>query len=228
MDFTALLPQLRDHQDRAGHLLIGRTIVLCLGSRALLSFMVGAHREPRRIVGAATAEAEGLALVARHRPDLLFASDRLEQGCGIALVQAVKRLHPATRTLLLVSQEHRQAALRTAIEAGCDGVVLESRIGLGSELSALHCICSGGSYIDRDLAAAEGAPALASLSPRELEVLRRLVRGDNNNEIADHLRVTVDTVKSHVRHLLLKLQARGRAHAVAIALQLGLVEWPDS
>ncbi len=233
MDFTPLLPQIRKNQARAGKLLGNARVVLCLGSRALVSFAVGAAREPEQILGAATTESEGLALVGSLRPDLLFASDRLEEGCGISLVVAVKRLHPQTRTLLLVSQEHRHGRLRQAIEACCEGVLLESRIGLGSELTAIRSVCSGGIYIDRQLGAAcregLGSPSrglLHALSAREIEVLQRVVEGETNHQIAERLIISVDTVKTHMRNVLMKLQARDRAHAAVIGVQRGLVDWP--
>lgn len=224
VDFTPLLGQLRDNHARAGRLLQGTSMVICVGSRALLCAMVGGSTEPERILGAATSEAEGLALVGTHQPDLLLASDRLEQGCGVALVVAVKQRHPDTRTLLLVSQEHRQARIRKAIEACCDGVMVESRIGLGTELNAIRAVCGGGIWIDRQIGRAR--PALQPLSPRETEVLQRVVRGESNSRIAAEMYLSLDTIKTHVRNVLRKLEARDRAHAVAIGLHLGLVDWP--
>jgi DNA-binding NarL/FixJ family response regulator len=168
------------------------------------------------------------------QPDLLFTSDRLEEGCGISLVVAVKRLHPHTRTLLLVSQEHRHGRLREAIEACCEGVLLESRIGLGSELTAIRSVCSGGIYIDHQIGAAcrrghagGHRHALQGLRSRETEVLQGVAKGERNSEIAERLIVSVDTVKTHMRNVLMKLQARDRTHAALIGVRLGLVDWPE-
>jgi DNA-binding NarL/FixJ family response regulator len=225
VDFTPLLGQLRHNHACASELLGTFSMVLCLGSRALLSAVVGTAKRPEGILGAATTEAEGLALVDVHQPELLFASDRLEEGCGVSLVLAVKERHPHIRTLLMVSQEHRHGRLRKAIEASCDGVVVESRIGLGTELAAIRSVCSGGIWIDRHIGSASHQP-LQALSVRETEVLQRVVRGESNGRIAAELFVSIDTIKTHVRNLLRKLQARDRAHAVAIGLHLGLVDWP--
>ena len=65
------------------------------------------------------------------------------------------------------------------------------------------------------------------LSARERQVLAQVVRGRTNHEIARNLMVSVDTVKTHVRNLLLKLRVRGRIEAVVIGLRLGLVDWPE-
>ncbi len=228
VDLTPLLPQVRDDLSRGLALLSGVRLVLCLGSRAQITLLMGT---PARILGAATTAAEGLAQVRRHRPALLLVSDRLEEGCGVDLVVQVKARHPEVRTLLVVSQEHRLARIRQALQAGCDGIVPESRL-LGSGLQALHAVLSGDLYLDRGLVGAvladqePGGDAAEPLSARERQVLDRVVHGLTNHEIAGELMVSVDTVKTHVRNVLLKLRVRGRIEAVVIGLQLGLVDWP--
>lgn len=221
MDFTPLLPQLRQNHALAGELIGQARVVMCLGSRALISLLVGASPQSEQILGVATTAGEGLALVAGLQPDLLLVTDRLEEGCGVDLVVAVKRHHPSTRTLLLVCQEQRHSRIRRAIDACCDGVLLESRLGLGIELTALRSVRDGGIFIDGQLAASQ---ALPSLSDRETEVLQQAAQGQSNAEIADHLFLSIDTVKSHVRNVLMKLHARDRAQAVAIGVRLGLID----
>lgn len=229
VDLTPLLPQVRDDLSRGLALLSGVRLVLCLGNRTQITLLMGT---PARILGAVTTAAEGLAQVRRHRPSLLLVSDRLEDGCGVDLVVQAKRRHPEVRTLLLVSQEHRLARIRRALQAGCDGIVAESRLLQGSGLQALHTVLGGGLYLDRGLIGAvladpePGGDAAEPLSARERQVLERVVHGLKNHEIAAELMVSVDTVKTHVRNVLLKLRVRGRIEAVVIGLQLGLVDWP--
>ncbi len=228
VDLTPLLPQVRDDVTRGLVLLKGVRLVLCLGSRAHVALLMGT---PARILGAVTTAAEGLALVRQLRPSLLLVSDRLEEGCGVDLVVQVKRGHPEVRTLLVVSQEHQLALIQAALRAGCDAIVPESRLLHGSGLQALHTVLGGGLYLDRSLLGAyragqEPAAGHERLSARERQVLDRVVRGMSNPEIAGELMVSVDTVKTHVRNVLLKLRVRGRIQAVVIGLQLGLVDWP--
>jgi len=64
---------------------------------------------------------------------------------------------------------------------------------------------------------------IGRLSPRELQVLALTADGYTNAEIAQQLDVTEETVKSHVRHLLAKLQARSRAHAITVGFRRGLL-----
>ncbi len=231
VDFTPLLPQARDDVAQGLALLRGLRLLLCLGSRAHIALLMGT---PARVQGAATTSAEGLALVRQHQPALLLISDRLEGGCGVDLVVRCKRHHPQVRTLLVVTQEHGHAGIRRVLEAGCEGIVAESRLLQGSGLQALRTVLEGGLYLDPALAAAfRGGPEATGsglqepLSARERQVLAQVVHGRTNHEIARDLMVSVDTVKTHVSNLLLKLRVRGRIEAVVIGLRLGLVDWPE-
>lgn len=228
MDLTPLLPQVRADATQGLLLLSGVRLVLCLGSRSQVALLMGT---PARVLAAATTAAEGLALVRQHQPSLLLVSDRLEKGCGVDLVVQVKRSHPEIRTLLVVSQEHLLALIHAAVRAGCDGIVPESRLLHGSGLQALRTVLGGGVYLDRSLIGALRAGQVPGggderLSARERQVLERVMQGLSNPEIAGDLMVSVDTVKTHVRNVLLKLRVRCRIQAVVIGLQLGLVDWP--
>lgn len=228
MDFTPLLPQLRADQALADPELQQLDQVLCFGSRLLLSAVVRASPNPERILGAATTAPEGLRLVARHQPHLLIVSDGLEEGCGVALAQQVKRQHPDTRVLLWLTRDASHPLAPEAIAAGCDGVLRDGALTAGGDLTALRTICNGGLVIDAGLrAAASGEPVAApALSRREQQVLQEVARGHNNREIAQRLRVSVDTIKTHLSRVMLKLAARDRTHAAVMALQRGLVSWP--
>ena len=232
MDFTPRLEQIRQNTGQIDNLLRDARLVVCLGNRAMLSLFVGSQIGQRQLVGAATCEASGLALVERHQPTMVFLSDTLEQGSGIALVQQIKRRWPSIQTLLLITQEHRQTPIQQAIQAGCDGLLVESRLGLGSAAAALHAISGGGVYIDRSLTELfrQGPGATGPIEPlseRERDVLTLVARGETNGEIGQQLFIATDTVKTHLRNLSAKLQARDRTHAAVLGLRLGLIDWPN-
>jgi len=234
MDFSARLGPIRASAGRVRQLLHDNKVVVCFGSRAKLCFFLAGHLEEQQLAGAFTTADEALRCIAGEQPGFLFCSDQLESGCGLELVIAVKQRWPAIRTLLLISGRPRTALLRAAVDAGCDGLLLESSMGMGTATSTLDTICRGGIVVDKSLlallqAGAQGDPShdhLQTLSSRELEVLTLLCRGRNNAEIAEQLVIALDTVKSHIKNLLLKLGARGRTHAAVMALELGLVTWP--
>jgi DNA-binding NarL/FixJ family response regulator len=234
MDFTERLKQLRQNTEASNGLLEGTRLVVAMGSRLALSLFVSAIRPGAQLVGAVTGEAEALQRLERHQADLLLCTDQLEQGNGGSLVAAAKRLSPQLRTLLIVTQPRRTAQIEQALQAGCDGLCLESNIGMGTVLQALTCVDLGAAYIDRDLrpsqlqgwAGLDGQP-LTPLTPREREVLTLMSHSLNNQEIAQRLVISPETAKTHVQRILTKLQARDRLQAVLQGIRLGLVEWPE-
>jgi DNA-binding NarL/FixJ family response regulator len=232
MDLTPKLEHIRRNTSQINNLLRDARLVACLGNRALLCALVGGLIGQEHLVGAATCEAAGLELVERHRPSMLFLSDTLEQGSGISLLLQIKQRWPSLHTLLLITQEHRQSEIQAAIDAGCDGLLVESRLGLGSALTALHAISGGGVYVDRSLtelfrrAPGDGGP-LEPLTGRERQVLSLVAEGDTNVEIGQRLFISADTAKTHLRSLCQKLQARDRTHAAVLGLRWGLIDWPQ-
>lgn len=231
MDLTPQLTQLRDIRTRIDDLLGNATLVLCHGQRSLLQALTGALDGRQRILGAATSEREGLALVKRLRPDYLLCSDRLAPGCGIELVRAVKQHDGGVRTLLLVSGVPQPLSQR-ALAAGCDAILREEELSHSTGWDAWRAVSVGGTYIDRGLSAAstKAAPggSAAELSARERQVLALVASGERNSAIAQRLFLSIETVKTHLRHGMDKLQARDRAHAAVLAMQLGLIESPSA
>jgi DNA-binding NarL/FixJ family response regulator len=233
MDLSDRIDRIVASTQRVRALLERHRVVVCFGQRATVCFAIAGPLSTATVVGACTGAAEALACMSHHNVDVLLCGDQLEQGCGFALVSTVKQRWPRMRTLLLVSGAAAPSALKQAIAAGCDGLLLDSSLGAGTASDAVATICGGGIVIDRTIVerlqpglGAEAQGLLQPLSQREHEVLSLLARGDNNAEIAKRLVISVDTVKSHLKNVLLKLQARGRTHAAVLALQLGLVEWP--
>jgi DNA-binding NarL/FixJ family response regulator len=234
MDLTASIASIRHNAVACSELLAQQRLVVCFGQRATLCFFLAGPLGCDQIAGAFTTAAEARDCIAQTNPGFLLCSDQLEQGCGLELATAVKRQWPQIRTLILVSATARQDRLKAAIDAGCDGLLLDSSVGQGGATSALFTICHGGIVVDKQIAVrlrreqSSSHRHLQTLSPRELEVLAALTRGDNNAAIAARLMIAIDTVKSHIKTVLLKLGARGRTHAVVLALQQGLVDWPEA
>lgn len=232
MDFTPLIDQVRRNSDLTNLLLKDTRIVVCIGSRALLAAFLGWTSDPAQVVGAATTEAEGLKLVENHQPSVVLLSDRLEQGNGISLVQAIKGRWPEIHTMLLITQEQRHHQIKAAIDACCDGILLESKMGLGVGVAALRAVSGGGIFIDKSLQELfrrghENGIPLEPLSSRELEVLFHVAKGTPNLLIGSELFISIDTVKTHIRHVMHKLQARDRTQAAVLGLRWGLIDWPE-
>lgn len=234
MNYTNRIAEDRCHSQRAIELLKGKRLLICMGSLLNLALITSTIPTETRLQ-AVTGEEEAMALLERHPCDLLLCTDTLEQGSGDRLVQRAKQRWPRLRTLLIVSRPHRQAAIRRVSQAGCDGICLEQNMGLGTVATALSTINGGGVYIDRSLwecylqhyPGSHTLPA-TPLTERECEVLQLISQGTTNQEIGERLFLSTETVKTHVRRILHKLNARDRTHAAVIGLWLGLVDWPDS
>jgi DNA-binding NarL/FixJ family response regulator len=234
MDFSQRIDPMRENIELSNALLNSTRLVAAMGNRLALGLFVSACRPGEQVVGATTTQAEALQSLQRHEGDLLVCTDRLDQGNGGQLVAAAKQLSPQPRTLLIVTQPRRTMLIHTALAAGCDGLCLEANIGLGTVLEALRCIDRGASYIDRELRRSflhslpglDGQP-LTPLTSRELEVLTLMTHSLNNQEIAQQLFISAETVKSHVQRIGDKLQARNRLQAVLRAIRMDLVDWPD-
>lgn len=233
VDLSGRVDQIGLSSERVRTLLAGQRFVVCFGQRATLCFAIAGPLSTATVVGACTSGDEALACLSRQSVDCLLCGDQLEQGCGVALVAAAKQRWPKLRTLLIVGGSPSAASLKAAIAAGCDGLLLDSSLGAGTASDAVATICGGGIVIDQGIVQrllrghvlGQGG-LLQPLSHREHQVLTLLTHGHNNGEIAQSLVISIDTVKTHLKNVLLKLSARGRTHAAVLALQLGLVDWP--
>jgi DNA-binding NarL/FixJ family response regulator len=201
------------------------------GRRLIITLLTSVLQQPEQWFGATTSERHGLQLLESGRPDLLFVTDPLEAGSGIALVRQAKQLHPGLPALVLLENDSPDN-VRAALEAGCDGICVERRVGLGHLVAATRAVLGGGAYLDGPIvelmqhtSRGQVNGTLTPLTPREVQVLDCLVQGLSNAEIAAALYLSVETVRSHMKGIQRKLRARDRTHAAVIGLRLGLVQW---
>jgi DNA-binding NarL/FixJ family response regulator len=232
MDMTPLLGPAGQGREEAIALLRGRTLMIVSGRRLLITLITCAVGEPGQWIGAATCEEQGLALLRVRRPDLLFVTHPLESGSGCQLVQQAKRLYPGLACLLLLERDSPDTLL-AALESNCDGICLDRRVGLGTLAAAIKAVLgSGGVYMDTAVADmlhrtsrgwSDGEPE--RLTPRERQVLEAMIQGCETREMAQRFHISVETVRSHIKAVLAKLNAHTRLDASLIALRLGLVRW---
>jgi DNA-binding NarL/FixJ family response regulator len=170
------------------------------------------------------------------RPDVAVLDVRLPDGDGISVCRDLRSQMPELAVLMLTSFDDEDALL-DAIMAGAAGYVLKQI--KGSDLvSAVRTVASGQSMLDpattarlmRSLRAdpvgtPDVAPELASLSPREREILALIGDGLTNREIGKRLYLSEKTVKNHISRLLAKLGVQRRVQAAVLASHL---EQPES
>tara|TARA_B100001059_G_scaffold38318_2_gene30994 strand:+ start:88 stop:795 length:708 start_codon:yes stop_codon:yes gene_type:complete len=212
-------------------LLANRRIAVACGNRFTLTATVMTPAIAQSFVGGTSTEEEALEIISDSNPDLLIATEDLERGYGIRLVERVKKLNPKIKVLIFLKRETHEV-VKEAMDAGADGVMFISSIGTGDGdfINALRTIAKGAIYYPQPVLNAyckhnRPAPVLADpLSRRELDVISCLVNGMKNSEISEELRISSETVKSHVSSTISKLGVRDRTQAVVFALTHGLVE----
>lgn len=222
---------LKHAADQCQRLLVQKRVLVCSKNRLTLSALCLCTPILQSLVGGATTEDEGLDLQIQHNPDLLITSEDLEKGYGIRLVEKAKKRSPDLTALIFLERETTEV-VHEAMDAGADGVMFASSVGTGNGdfIQALTTTNSGGIYFPksvRDAAAAKLKPApqlTDPLSERELDVVRCIIQGMKNTEIADALFISSETVKSHVSTTIQKLGVRDRTQAAVFALTHGLVE----
>ena len=157
------------------------------------------------------------------RPDVVLMDLRLPKMSGLEAMRHIRATHPEARIVVLTTYCADVEALR-AFEAGAQGYLLKSMLR-AELLTAIREVHAGKRWISARVAAALAEHVTAeSLTCRELQVLAQVAEGRSNKAIANELGITVDTVKAHIKNILLKLGANDRTHAVTIALRRGIMQ----
>jgi DNA-binding NarL/FixJ family response regulator len=176
------------------------------------------------VLGVAGNVAAGFDLVEQAEPDVAVIDVALPDGSGIDLTRRLLRGRPDL-AVLLYTGDADATRLASGLGSGARGYALKS--GSVDELvEAIERVAAGDSYVDPRLdqvviaGPREGARS-PQLSPREREVLHLMAEGFTGEAIARRLGLSVETVRTHARNVIRKLQARNRVHAIAIALQRG-------
>lgn len=196
------------------------------GVRALL-----AADTDLEVVGEAGSGEETLRLAAALAPDLVLLDITMQETSGIATAERLKEAHPDLVVLFLTMHED-EGLLHEALRTGAAGYVIK-RAEAAELVQAIRAAMGGDIYVHpamtrsllRQPAAApsrRGTPAPA-LTPREVEVLRLLVRGNTNRQIAGLLGLSPRTVESHRANLMGKLGLESRVELVDYAEEHGLV-----
>jgi DNA-binding NarL/FixJ family response regulator len=192
-----------------------------LALRIGLSAMLASHAH-LLVVGEAVDNPTALAACATHRPDVVLMDLRIPGGGGVDATLAIRRRWPATRVLIVTTFDGDEEIHR-AIQAGASGYLLK---GLSSAelVHAIVAIHRGETVMPPGVAARLHQRNLRKdLSPRELEVLRAMVGGLSNKEIAHTLGIGEESVKTHSKSLFQKLGVADRTQAAIEAIRHGIV-----
>jgi len=186
------------------------------------------------VVGEATNGAEAVVLAAELEPHVVLMDVRMPELDGIEATRRILEAQPDGPRVLVLTTFSDDEYVYEALRAGASGFLLKDAPE-DQLIAGIRIVAQGGSLfapaVTRKLierfagrAPAPPPPALDELTPRELEVLRLLARGLSNAEIAAEFVVSDHTVKTHVAHVLQKLDLRDRVQAVVVAYETGLVQ----
>lgn len=181
------------------------------------------------VVGAAGTAQEGYDLVTGTDPDVAVVDIRLGEEDGISLARRLLD-ERSDRAIVLYTGSADEEHLFTGLDSGARGYALKD--GTPDELlEALTAVAGGGTYVDPRLHATllsrRSTERMPSLSKREREIMDLLAQGMTGEQVAEKLFLSSETVKTHVRNAMNKLEASTRVHAVAIALREGYISPPQ-
>lgn len=181
------------------------------------------ERQNIHVVGLASTGEQAIELYTTQRPDVMLLDLRLPDQSGFDVARSILSEDPNARIIILSSAQG-DASIYNAINLGVRGYLLKGIDG-ASLASQVRRVSAGGSCLSPEITdKLTRYISSQKLSDREIEVLGLISKGKSNKEIADLLFVTENTVKMHVKKILLKLQANDRTQAVVIAIQRGLLD----
>ncbi len=177
-----------------------------------------------RVVGEASDGESAVALVERRKPDVVIMDVRMPGMDGLEATKLITERVPETAVLIFTAYSERMLLSR-GLESGAKGYILKEAPH-ETLLRAIERIASGDGFVDPALMPAflTGKDKEDMLTAREREILQLLADGMSNSDVAAKLFISQETVKSHVRHILTKLEADTRTHAVAIALRDAIID----
>jgi DNA-binding NarL/FixJ family response regulator len=185
-----------------------------------------------QVVGEAGDGQTAIEMVRRTRPDVLLLDVNMPGMSGVDVVRSLRSSSvPGQPRIIMLTISKSEEDLLGAIAAGADGYLLKS--AEPEELrKAILLVNQGMSVLSPQvtrqvlraaMSGDQGRAAESGLSTREMEVLECLSQGKTTVQIASELYISENTVKTHVRHILEKLEASNRAEAVSKASQMGLI-----
>lgn len=187
------------------------------------------------IVGESSNGEEALPLIAERHPDVVLMDVRMKGMDGVEATRRLRATDDAPPVLVLTTFDDDEV-LSAALRAGAAGFILKDAPA-EDIIRATRIVAGGEAWLDPAVTArvlatyrqdrrlpSPAAAMLPALTPREHDVLGMMGRGLTNQEIAEALSIGEATVKSHVGHILDKLELRDRSAAIVLAFDHGLVQ----
>lgn len=201
--------------------------ILREGIQAMLAFI-----DDIQVVGEARDGAEAVRLVGEQQPDVVLMDIAMEKMNGLEATRQITQKYPEVAVLVLSQHEERQYVL-PIFQAGAAGYLLKRTLGKDL-INAIRHVARGEVYLDTNIGnilveeirqrETNRRASTAELSERELQVLKYVVEGLSNNEIAERIHISENTVKKHLGSILEKLSLSNRVEVAVYAVREGLVD----
>jgi DNA-binding NarL/FixJ family response regulator len=174
------------------------------------------------LVSQASTVQEAIELYREHQPDITLMEILLPDWGGSDALVTIRSEFPSARVIILTASDG-DVEVRRALKAGASGYLLKS-MPPSELLQEIRKVHAGRKAIQPQLAA-KLAEHIAddTLSAREVAVLALVARGNRNRDIGEHLFISEETVKAHLKHIREKLGAKDRTEAIAIAIRRGII-----
>ncbi len=204
---------------------VSRIKVLVVDDHPIMRFgiatIIDATPDMMTIAQAGSGE-EAIELHEEHAPDITLMDLRLPGMSGVDAIRAIMARHRNAKFVVLTTYEGDED-IHQALEAGARSYIIKG-MPHDALVSALRRVHAGGRFLPAPVSRALSSRTPNSdLSSREREVLKLIVKGRSNREIANDLGITESTVKCHVGVILMRLNVTDRTQAAIAALQRGLV-----
>jgi DNA-binding NarL/FixJ family response regulator len=175
------------------------------------------------VVGEASNGAEAIEAFRSVKPDVTLMDLNLPDLGGIEVTAAIRAEFPEARVIVLTTFE-RDVEIQRALKAGARGYLLKS-MPPEKILETIRQVHAGKKPVLPEIAS-QLVEHISDeqLTTREIEVLRQVIEGNRNRDIAERLFVSEHTVKTHLKHILGKLGASDRTHAMTIAARRGIIQ----
>ncbi len=185
------------------------------------------------VVGDAENGSAGLLAAQRLEPDIALVDLVMPEMDGQQMALALRKSKPHVKVMMLTGTEVDDRVLEL-VAAGIEGYVLKN-IEPGELVRAIHAVVKGEAYLHPDVmkrvlrrfSKQPGHAASVTLTPREQEVLEWMATPNTYKQIASQLGVSEETIRTHAKNILEKLQEPNRAQAVLSAIRLGMIKLGD-
>ena len=179
--------------------------------------------EGMEVVATAESAEDILGFYEKAKPDVLLLDIRMPSVSGLDALETLRKSHPDAKVAMLTTSELEEDIFR-ALKLGANGYIpKDSR---PAEIAkAVREIASGGRYIPEDIQRIfDMRQEVKSLSAREISIIQLAAKGFSSPEVAEMLGISVNSVKTHFRHIFEKMDVSDRTEAVTLAISRGIIE----